>query len=103
MDWSQRINRSLLELSEAHSASRIRTDEYRRCRRELLAEAALAARRYASEADGRLQMSARRDRAGRAPAQHASASKTKAVLAVMLCLLLAAVAGGAMFLWLRLA
>lgn len=103
MDWSQRINRSLLELSDAHSASRIRTDEYRRRRRELLGEAALAARRHASEQDGRFQMSVRRDRAVRAGTRHASASKVKAVLAVMLCVLLAAVAGGAMFLWLRLA
>ncbi len=95
MDWSQRINRSLLELSDAHSASRIRTDEYRRRRRELLGEAAHASRRHASEPDGRFQVSVRhRDRAVR---------KSKTVLAVMLCLLLATLAGGAMFLWLRLA
>ncbi|NID03300.1 hypothetical protein HBF26_00265 [Luteibacter jiangsuensis] len=104
MDWSQRINRSLLELSDAHSASRIRTDEYRWRRRELLGEAAVAARRYASESGGRLDMPARRrDCAVRKGARHAGASKTRTVLAVMLCVLLAAVAGGAMFLWLRLA
>ena len=104
MDWSQRINRSLLELSDAHSTSRMRTDEYRRRRRELLGEAALAARRHASESDGRFQTPVRRrDRAVRKGARHASTSKTRAVLAVMLCVLLAAVAGGAMFLWLRLA
>ena len=102
MDWSQRINRSLLELSDAHSTSRMRTDEYRRRRRELLGEAALAARRHASESDGRFQTPVR-DRAVRKGARHAGASKTRAVLAVMLCVLLAALAGGAMFLWLRLA
>ena len=104
MDWSQRINRSLLELSDAHSASRIRTDEYRRRRRELLGEAALAARWHANDWDGRFQAPARRrDRAVQKGARHASASKTRIVLAVMLCVLLAAAAGGAMFLWLRLA